>query len=361
MKNSVSIAFFCLYFSLLFSCQSSTDSSTNEFNDFLNSLKYQNKNKIDVYVVLPVDICPSCIDTYKSFIKDIPSSNVLFILSGNSLKKLRLTFGADLLELDNVLVDEKGLFNNTVFYKDIGQVFYIEESKVIEIKEIGITNLNEELANLTQLAKSKSQSFGRPQKSDSLDDFITGLLRLKEESPYFSHLIGKQLPSFQGTTIKGEYFKLSDFIGKPMVLNFWFINCPNCYEEIPDINGIYNDSKKEDFVFMSFCKDRESTLGRSFEISDMGGYKRKKNQKKDQIIYYDFVPGATDIIDQLNIKAFPVTLTVGKDGKITRVILYTKSFQFPDELITYRLIKAELERIKNGTIATLTDKTNTTK
>jgi hypothetical protein len=45
-----------------------------------------------------------------------------------------------------------------------------------------------------------------------------------------------------------------------------------------------------------------------------------------------------------------VTLLVGKDGKITRVILYTKSFQFPDELITYRLIKAEIERIRRDTI-----------
>ena len=362
MKNLVSNVYFIICCAFFISCNSSTTSSTREFNEFLNSLKCQNRGKIDAYVVLPVDVCPSCIDTYKSFIKDFPFNNVLFVLSGNSLKKLRLTFGADLLALDNVLIDEKGLFYNSVFYKDIGQIFYIEMNEVIEIQEMGIANLNEGLANLTQRAKSKNQFFDQPKRStEILDEFINNLLSAKEDSPIFSHLIGKKIPLIKGTTIKGELFNSSDFIGRPMVLNFWFINCPNCYEEIRDINGIYNDSKKEDFVFMSFCKDRKSTLSRSFELSDMGGYKRKKNQKKDQIIYYDFVPGSTDIIDQLNIKAFPVTLTVGKDGKITRVILYTKSFQFPDELITYRLIKAELERIKNGTIATLTDKANTTK
>jgi thiol-disulfide isomerase/thioredoxin len=170
-------------------------------------------------------------------------------------------------------------------------------------------------------------------------------LSAKEDSPYFSHLIGKKIPLIKGATIKGTHFNSSDFIGRPMVLNFWFINCPNCYEEIPDINGIYNDSKKEDFIFMSFCKDEKAELIQSFESTDKG-YKRKRSQKENQIIHYDFVLGATEIIDQLNIKAFPVTLTVGKDGKITRVILYIKSFQYPDEMITYRLIKAEIERIK---------------
>jgi thiol-disulfide isomerase/thioredoxin len=351
MKNSVSIAFFSLCFALLFSCQSSTDSSSYEFNVFLNSLNYQNKTKIDVYVILPVDICPSCIDTYKSFIKDIPYSNVLFILSGNSLKKLRLTFGADLLELDNVLVDEKGLFYNTVFYKDIGQIFYIEENEVTEIKEISITNLGGELSNITQRAKSKNQSLDQRRKStESLDEFVNSLLSEKENSPMFSHLVGEKIPIVKGVTMKGELFNSSDFVGKPMVLNFWFINCPNCYEEIPDINGIYNDSKKEDFIFMSFCKDEKVKLMQSFERTDTEGYKRKRGHQEHQIIYYDFIPGATGIIDQLNIKAFPITLTVGKDGRITRVILYTKSFQFPDELITYRLIKAEIERIRRDTI-----------
>jgi peroxiredoxin len=351
MKNLVSNAYFLVCCAFFISCNSSTTSSTHEFNEFLNSLKHQNSGKIDAYVVLPVDICPSCIDTYKSFVKDFPFNNVLFVLSGNSLKKLILTFGADLLALDNVLIDEKGLFYNTVFYKDIGQIFYIEMNEVIEIQEIGIANLNEGLANLTQRAKSKNQFFDQPKKStEILDEFIDNLLSAKEDSPIFSHLIGKKVPLIKGTTIKGELFNSSDFIGKPMVLNFWFLNCPNCYEEIPDLNVVFNDSRKEDFVFMSFCRDGQAKLSQSFERTENGGYKRVRSQKQDQVIYFDFIPGSIEVIDKLNITAFPVTLLVGKDGKITRVILYTKSFQFPDELITYRLIKAEIERIRRDTI-----------
>jgi peroxiredoxin len=351
MKKLASNVLFIICYTLLISCQSSTTSSTYAFSEFLNSLKYQNNKKIDTYVILPVDICPSCIDTYKAFIKDFPFNNVLFILSGNSIKKLRLTFGADLLILDNVLIDEKGQFYNTIFYKDIGQIFYVEENEVIEIREIGIAKLNEELARLTQRAKSKNQSFDNSKKStETLNEFINSLLSGKEESPMFSHLIGKKIPVIKGVTIKGKFFNSSDFIGKPMVLNFWFINCPNCYEEIPDLNAVFNDSKKEGIIFMSFCKDEKASLDDIFESIQNGGYKRKRSKKEDHIIYYDFVPGATQIIDQLNITAFPVTLLVGKDGKVTRVIPYTKSFQFPDELITYHLIKAEIERIHGDTM-----------
>lgn len=185
------------------------------------------------------------------------------------------------------------------------------------------------------------------ESSPELTAFINNVLESKDST--FSYLLGKELPSLKGTTITGRSFNSSEFIGRPMVLNFWFIGCPNCYQEIPDINKVYEDSKTEEFEFMSFCTDDISELNNSFELTSDNGYKRKQSQKKEQIMYYDFVTGAKEIAKQLDITAFPVTLTVGKDGKITQVILYTKSFEFPDELITYRLIKAEIARIKNQT------------
>ncbi|MBS1555220.1 MAG: TlpA family protein disulfide reductase [Bacteroidetes bacterium] len=185
-------------------------------------------------------------------------------------------------------------------------------------------------------------AIGKP--ADELNSTIQNILSVPEP-PYFSHLVGKTIPSFCVHSLEGIKFDSESLIGKPMVLNFWFIGCPNCYEEIPDLNLIHEDSKKGDFVFISFCKDGKLKLTESFEKTIDNGLKRKATKKTTQTMFYDVVPDSENIISELNINAFPVTLTVGRDGKVSKVILYTKLAQFPDEMVTYRLISAEIQRM----------------
>ena len=186
------------------------------------------------------------------------------------------------------------------------------------------------------------------EQKEAADKLVNDIMGFDKVSGYLGHLIGRQLPQLKGTTVKGLHFNSSEFLGKPMVLNFWFIQCPVCYKEVPDLNRVYEDSKKEDFVFMSFCKNESAELTELFETTEGNGYKRKRATRKDEIMYYDIVPGASEFVDLLDITGFPVTLAVGKDGKITNVILYISMAQYPDEMITYRLVKAEVESIRKN-------------
>lgn len=48
-------------------------------------------------------------------------------------------------------------------------------------------------------------------------------------------------PDFTVYDANGNPVKLSDFIGKPVVLNFWASWCPPCKSEMPDFQEVYQE------------------------------------------------------------------------------------------------------------------------
>lgn len=57
-------------------------------------------------------------------------------------------------------------------------------------------------------------------------------------------------PDFTVLDYEGNEVKLSDFTGKPVVLNFWASWCSPCKSEMPDFEEIYQEYKNEIFFLM---------------------------------------------------------------------------------------------------------------
>ena len=57
-------------------------------------------------------------------------------------------------------------------------------------------------------------------------------------------------PAFELTDLDGQPHKLTDYLGKVVVLNFWATWCPPCREEMPSMQRGWEKVRDEDIVFL---------------------------------------------------------------------------------------------------------------
>jgi len=68
-----------------------------------------------------------------------------------------------------------------------------------------------------------------------------------EENPW----IGKPALDFQFQNSDGQYTSLSNFEGKPVLINFWAIRCPPCRSEMPYIQEVYDEWHSKGLVLLA--------------------------------------------------------------------------------------------------------------
>ena len=81
-------------------------------------------------------------------------------------------------------------------------------------------------------------------------------------------------PTLKATTIDGNIVNTAELRGKVIVLNLWFINCPNCIEEIKLLNKVVDQYAGKDVVFVGLATNNKADLQKFL----------KKNPFKFQII-----------------------------------------------------------------------------
>ena len=116
----------------------------------------------------------------------------------------------------------------------------------------------------------------------------------------------EQAPDFTITDAEGNQVNLSDFFGKPIVLNFWASWCGPCRQEMPEVKKIYEQYKDKgfDIVGVSLDNNKKAWVGAInkmelpwHHISDLKGW-----QCEGAAVY--------------GINAIPATILFGPDGKV---------------------------------------------
>ena len=105
--------------------------------------------------------------------------------------------------------------------------------------------------------------------------------------------------------IDGSVKSFSDFKGKLLVINFWYINCGPCIIEMPYLNDLVSEYQNEDIQFLALSFDTvpdiKSFLQKTEFIYEHGSISRS--------LMYDFTPVS------------PGHFIVDKDGIIRDIII----------------------------------------
>lgn len=104
------------------------------------------------------------------------------------------------------------------------------------------------------------------------------------------------------TDMNGNKYDLRKPDGKIYVVNFWFINCPPCKKEIPELNEIvtkYKDHK--DVVFLAIALDQ---------------YQDLKDFLKSSPFLYHVVDDGRYYASRYGVKSYPTHVILGKDGLV---------------------------------------------
>ncbi len=74
--------------------------------------------------------------------------------------------------------------------------------------------------------------------------------------------LGEPVPDFALLDLSGNVVRLSDFLGKTVVLNFWASWCPPCRAEMPDFLEVYEQRlPQDDFVILAVDKLAQDSKG----------------------------------------------------------------------------------------------------
>ena len=126
-------------------------------------------------------------------------------------------------------------------------------------------------------------------------------------------------PDFTVTDAEGNEVKLSDFFGKPIVLNFWATWCYYCKEEMPDFERAQKENPHVQFLMINATDGVRETVDTAKQYIAEQGFTFKVLFDTSQSAVYEYY-----------ITGYPTTYFINAEG---RLVTYANSMLSYDDLM----------------------------
>lgn len=120
-----------------------------------------------------------------------------------------------------------------------------------------------------------------------------------------SNVSNSAAPDFTVLDAEGNKVRLSDYKGKPVVLNFWATWCYYCKVEMPDFNEAYNKYPNVQFLMVNATDGVQETMSAA-----------KDYVEKERYDFDVFFDTESEAINVYNVTGFPSTFFIDKNGNL---------------------------------------------
>lgn len=107
--------------------------------------------------------------------------------------------------------------------------------------------------------------------------------------------------------MSGAEHRLSQYVGKWVIVNYWATWCPPCLEEVPEFVALYDERRNKDVMVIGVVFDYESIQTVNTYVDDM-------------LMSYPIVLGNDNIVKQIGpADVLPTTYLFNPKGELVKV------------------------------------------
>ena len=189
-------------------------------------------------------------------------------------------------------IEQLGVNENTVVTDSSGLKYsYTTWSRLMKSGDYKLTPVHYD---------SDSTAFILTKRKEQIEDKLFSNSPRPEEAKFFK--VGEAFKFVNLKDINGVVLDANDLMGKIVVINFWFIACPPCRYEMPELNRVVRRYQNNSgVIFIAISLDRKEDIQKFLKVSPFE---------------YHVIGDSWSLFRYYKVTQCPVSLVVDKKGII---------------------------------------------